>query len=802
MVQLRYVMRIALRQLLRRPGFAVTAVLSIALGIALNAMMAALVDGLRNPRVRFSTPETLFMMVYHPGEGGRRNSAIVFETIRDRARSLAGVADYRIAQEPVTTPSGVEQREVTQADGSFFRILGSPAASGRLSPTTEEVTSGETVAVLSTRFARRFADNPAQLRAVTVGGVARRVVGTVDLDAAFPRTSDVWLLRSKPLVRSPMLLVRSGGASEIASLQSGLEPVRRELDALTNPGGRPGRWYLQRAVASAYDTPAFVLAVFAATIALLFIAAANLATLQLARVVRTRNEFALRAVLGAGRRQLAVAASAEILLVGAIGLVLGMLLSVWGLTGLDVLMPTVGEYAVLAGARLSFRVVGFAAGVTVFATLLIALVPAFVASRETHLASNPYSRSTKAVARAFRGLVTVETALSLALLTASGVLLRAAWTVIQVDWGYDTAPLVTAELRIPVSASPGSGGRTVDSVAAHRLLDAALSDARGVPGVRDATLLRYGSPVNFTVTTIDAGGQATEKVLPHFRYQIVTSNMLRLFAIPIARGRGFTASDDARGTSAIIDEATANFFWPSQDPIGRRIRLGGLVSDRPWYDVVGVSKTALFGVSEAVIGPSLAIFIAAAPLAPVPGVSPYSARLVYRSANVNTTLPALQRLSTEPPAGVTLVQPQRWDDFTGLSRVRTTHVFVLIVFAGFAVAGLLLTIIGLYGVLSFMVASRSREFGLRLAVGAPTRVLALEVLRDGLRPVMAGAALGLVLSLWSNRLLRAFLFDTDAIDPLVFFGAVVLIAITATVACWLPARRATTTDLSALLRAE
>jgi predicted permease len=791
-------LRLGFKQVTRNPGFALTAIISMASGIALNALMFAVVDALRNPIVPFSRADNLFTLEYL--SQGRQDPATTFRILSAGARSLEGIAGFSTANRVVGTVAGNEVRTVTTVDHNFFSVLGSAPAVGRLTLSVDEVRVGTALAVVSKQFAERLRTDGEQglPGSVTVDGVSHPVIGVAVTRGGIPTVSDVWLLDPTSNGTAGYYVARSRSAFDDKAVRKALEPVRRALDEVYSIDDGSG-WFMEPVVRNRYRTPGFVLAVSAAVFALLLVAAANLSSLYLTKILRQKRDFAIRSALGASPLQVGLAAFAQIAVLSFIGLALGLLLCRWGLELLRTYMPPTGEYLPLAELRVNWRVLGAGCLVTAMAGVLVAVIPVYYAATKGTEASSGLIGThvagvDRALKRFFFGLIALETSVSLALAVSSGVLLASARRLSEIDLGFDPSYVVTAEVRLPQSLS---------SAQRFEALRTIHSEVARLPGVREVALLRLGALDDRSFSVTSADGTVRTRRMTEFSFQATTPNALRALGIPVLKGRDFDDADAVAPGAVIVDETMAQWMWPDQDPIGRSIKFGGPASRRPWHTVVGVSKSAMLRRQDVTLGPSPTIFVASHPFSQTVGASTLRARLMVRSTFSNATVvSALQRLSLLPNQGATLASPQELTTYTGYQRIKDSHRFVSLLFSGFAASSLLLAALGIYGVVSFVVESSMKEWGVRLALGSPRRQIVQSVVLVGLRPTIAGMAAGLLVSLWSTTLLSRYLYSVADVDGWSYHFGMVAVGLAALVACAQPARRALQGGIGELLRVE
>ncbi len=525
---------------------------------------------------------------------------------------------------------------------------------------------------------------------------------------------------------------------------------------------------------------------------LLVIAGANVANLLLMRGEARRREFVVRAALGAGRSQIVRQHLAESLVVTACSAAVGLLVTTWCLQSVTTLVPD--GLPRLASIRVDGAVVAFTSAVAFVVAALSGLVPALAAS------SLDVATALRAGGRGVRGgmgqrgrraLVVTQVALAVAVVAAAGLLARSLERLQTTDMGLSHERLVIAELDVPAE-SFGEGERR------RQFLDAVLerlSSIRGIDGATPINAEPFSGATGWDVPRFTAEGQTVDQVAanPSLNLEAVHPNYFSTLGVSILRGRGFTAADrDGAPRVAIVDDAMASRTWPGQDPIGRRLKFGALDSRNEWRTVVGVAATTryreLATPRPTLYVPAEQLMIAAGRLAIRTVAAPGFVAGAVRDA-VRAVAPEVRVLRVSPYAEY-LRGPLASPRFNAL------------LLGAFATAALLMSSIGLYGVMAASVRQRHAEIGVRLALGATTTGVARLVVGEGLRLALFGAMVGLTLAFIVTRVLRGLLFQIEPLDPVSLFGAAAILVAAALGATYLPARRATRLDPVEVLRAE
>jgi len=514
----------------------------------------------------------------------------------------------------------------------------------------------------------------------------------------------------------------------------------------------------------------------------------NVTNLLLARGAQRRGELAMRIALGAGRGRVVRQLLTESLLLAAIGGALGMILAQLGLHALVALSPP--DLPRVGRIRLDGAVFGFALGLTTLIGLLIGLMPALHgAGEDLRIGLQQSSRRTSSNQRAMRGaLVVAEVALAVVLLVCAGLLLRSLQRVFAVEVGFDPSHLLTMQVQ-------ESGPRFNSDSARYRFFEQALEAARRVPGVTAAAFTAqlplsgdldiYGVRFENEPDRKDDGAA--------LRYA-VTPGYFETMHIPLLRGRLLDAHDVAGAPRAVlINDSFARRRFPGQDPIGRRLQLGA--DDGLWYAIVGV----VGDVKQAslAVGQADAVYVTPTQWHWVDQLM----SLVVRSQRDAATLaPEIRRAIWSVDRDQPIVRVATMDEL--VARAAAERRFALILFEAFALSALLLAAIGIYGVLAGSVAERTREIGVRSALGAtPADILGL-VVRQGMTLTVFGVALGLGGAAGASQALVTLLFEISPLDAATYIGVVAMLTGVSALACWLPAWRAAGVDPSITLRAE
>ncbi len=811
-------LKFALRQLLKNPGFTTVAVLTLALGIGANTAIFSVVDQLLVRPLPVAEPGRLALL----GQEYRRGSVeydFNYPLFRDYQREnqvFSHLSATAVTSVGLGTGGATERHQALLVSGNYFSMLGVGAALGRTFAENEGVELDDAPVVVLSHglWLRRFGGDPQVLgRPVTVNGKSYTVIGvapreftgttrTATPDLYLPITMYGQLVTDRPGGEHPLSTRYFTWHTIMGRLRDGVTPAAagaamRELARQANAAGLPNTstnlTILPGAQGFTNDLrdarlPLNLLLGTAALV--LLIACANLANLQLARATGRTREFAIRLALGAGRARLVRELLTESLLLALGGGVLGLLVALWLVDVLGRFRPSGSEMQITTG--LEPRVLLFAFGASVFTGILFGLMPALRASRP-QLVPELKGGGGTTEARVGRWnlrsvLVVFQIALSLLVLASAGLCVRSLRSLQKVDPGFEPSKVVLMSFDL--------GLNNYTPPRAKEFYDLLLERVRALPGV-EAAGLALVTPLSGWApqTSIERAEdyQAGPREHPVGEFNLVTSDYFRTLNLPFLRGRDFDATDASTSArSVIVNEAFVNRYWPGQDALGKRIFQHGPDGGIP-TEVIGVVRTtASRALTDA---PRPALYF------PVAQRSEMALTLSVRTGlDPSVTLAVLGELVKSLDANVPVFKvrtlEQQKSGSLALQRMAAT------LLSGFGVLALALAALGIYGVLAYSVSRRTREIGVRMALGAQvTDVLGL-VLRQGFVLSAVGLGLGLAGAMGSTRLLRGFLFGIQPLDPLTFGAVSALLIGVVFLACWIPARRAARVDPMVALRSE
>lgn len=791
------------RILRRHKRFTALAILSLGVAIALNTTMYSVVDALIRPKLEMRQPHRLYDAPYF-GDYRRRFP------VRERNEALealtfhSGVAGLQLSgmSNLIERGSQVRDARILNITPNYFALLGVRPSAGRLL-SRADVASAPTAVVLSERMWRQLFPDRETFDTATVllDGEPRTVVGILPYEADFPGAyTDVWQVASSTsLPELPLTLfrlrpgvTRAQAVAELNRLNHRI--IERTGDELPHAGFRFRRWIRPK-----FREWGFHMAIVGAVGTVLLIACANLANLQLARGVARTRELATRSAIGASRRTIIGQLVLESAWLALGGLLLGAVLTAWGMRLVETSVPdTLAEY--VTRPQTSWRVAVFAMAATSFCVLTVGLLPAIRLSRvdiDTLLKSGAGTGQSRRARRQYAYLVVAEVAMALALLCGAGLLVQAALSLYRFELPANYRRVALTYIRVnPVRGEVRSHRGWSELVLQQLLRDTA---------VVSAATTRWQAPSRRAISVDDPGGASREYATHRWAYSVVSPDYFRTLGIPILEGRDFSPGEFAEA-QVIVDKTTATYLWPGENPVGRLIKLDSSSVDAPWLTVVGVSAVQpdpwqLRGSQRDDPRPKLGQVwvLNAHDTARVYGSSEGARTccagftLAARTAGDVRRLPGAIRRSLSPAApSVMFFMPRPYEDMSGIRVRRERHDFIAALFGVFALCALALAALGVYAIVSHTVAQRTREFGVRIAVGATARQIRELVFRDANVLALLGIAIGLLVTARSGGLLRAFLFsDYDRYDSRIFAAAAVALFGVAWVASWIPARRAT-----------
>lgn len=795
----------ALRQMRRRPGFAMVAVATLGIGIGANTGVFSVVNGvLLRPLPYPGSDELVAVWTrYLPSSGldipEFPISPPELRDYREQSTTMERVAPYIPTTRTITGEQGDPERlGVAYVGRGMFDLLGVPATVGRTFAPEEEVPNAPAVAVLSHRlWERRFGADPGVVgRTVEVNRRPAEIVGVMPEGFIFPDAEvEIWL---------PLGLDPASGAGRAAHflravgrLAPGatLDEARSELETIT------AAWYeewehhamghfviLEGLRADVVGETADVLWLLLGAVALvLLLACVNVANLILARTEEREREVSVRVALGAGRGRIARQLVTESVVLAAAGAGLGLAIAAWGTRALVAIDPD--AIPRLDAVAVDETVLLFTAAVAGVAVVLFGIAPAIqVASGSLAGRIGSRGRSTGTVRRSRlrRGFVIAEAGLSVVVLVAAGLVGRSFVRLEREDVGVDTRGLLSFELTLPSASYPSDD----EVVAVYGRL---LEHLRGLPGVERASAAT-DIPLGETPSQNDFYIDGRPKPPPgvpawNAGVVVVRPEWFETMGIPVVRGRAFTGSEGPEGPyAALINEAAAARYWRGEDPLESRINYDFGDRGRPSLDIVGIAGDTKVDGLAADARPL--VYLPHRQAATTWGGTPRSLTISLRVAlPPAAVLPSVRATVRELDPKLAVANVGTMDEHIADSLARERLAATLL--GAFGAIALLLAVVGIYGIVSYSVARRTREIGIRIALGAEPGRVRRMVIGEGAAPAVMGIVAGLGATLAGSSILEGFLFEVSATDPAILGALGALLASAAVVASWIPARRAT-----------
>ncbi len=825
MQQLGRDLRFAFRQLRRSPGFALTAILTLALGIGAVTSVFSVVNAVLLKPFAFREPDRLVVMREVEREVSSQMATLPdnyrhFLRLKTNTKTLEDAAIFGQFGVSVS-PTGDHPRIVgaVASSSNLFHVLGIQPMLGRGFVDADAQKGSERVAILSYEgWQTFFGGDPNPVgKTLRLGGDATTVVGVLPPGMRLPdfalasgiafqdRGAGRDILIFEPLPPSDYdlktdvgnfnykVLARLKAGVTLAQASAELEAMQRSYSLSAHLPVQLGISLTPLAKDATSNISGALWMMFAAIVAVLLIGCVNLANLQLARAVSSQRETALCAALGASKAQLMMARLAESFLLAFAGGVAGMAVAYCGVRVFITLAPAGVQR--LNEVHVNLPVLLFAAGLSILAALSFGILPAFRSLRvhpHAVLQANSTRTANSHEGRRTRNLlVAAQVACTIALLIVTALVLRSFSHLLRQDRGFDSSHVNLAQVDL-FAPQYGDSHPDVKTVKLE-FADRSIAQLQQIPGVQSVALTSVAPLTGETwvddLTRPDHPLPPAQQ--PAINVRWIDHNYLGTMQIPLIAGRNFTASDRANPYVALISERTAREGFPGENPVGRQI-VDIVPDDKHTVIVIGVvADTRINGLKDSAAMVYLPYWL----------YTPWTLSFLVRSSQpTDAMIPEMRRALWQIDPQVAIPTLKSMDD--QISESVATDRFQAMVLGGFGAAALLLALLGVYGVLAYSVSLRRQEFGIRIAMGSGKKALIALVLRQAAQPVLLGTGAGLVMGLIALRWVRSLLYQTPVMDPLAVGGSVLLLLLAAAVAAIVPARRAASTDPMRALRTE
>ncbi len=828
-------LRYGVRMLRQRPGFTLVAVMALALGIGANTAIFSVVNAVLLRPLPFANPDRL-VVVWQSNQHGEYSQLPLAYPNYDELRKQCQVCEdigawhsYTSTRFALTGAAQPEQAQYAIVSASLFSVLGVKPALGRAFLPEDDQFGAARVAIIShALWQRRWAGDTKLIgQPVTLNGLKFTVVGIMPpgfVFPRFPRDAEVWVplsgdplpgRRFSPGTRYLNVMARLKANATLAQAEAEMETIARRIerqDAQFNRGLGLRPTPLHRQLTGRLRLT--LLTLLGAVGFVLLIACVNVANLLLARAASRRQEIAVRLALGATRFRLARQLMTESLMLALLGGAAGLLLAKWVIGLLSIIPYNAASYYIPYNIphdqiTLDGQVLIFTFALSLLAGMIFGLAPAFQSSRpDINTALKGVSASSVVGVAGWRWrhtrslLVMAEVALSLTLLVGAGLMIKSFARLQDVDPGFEPESVLTAEISLP--RAKYTNGQKV--TAFHDQLLERLASSPGVVAAGLGSSLPLSGTNAETAFFIDGRPPLEPRDRPRTHPRTITPDYFRAMGMRMVEGRAFTEQDHAQAPRvAIINETMARRIWPAQTAIGKRVALDletmKFFPDRPPLFDLEMGMRQIVGVVRDVRHEGLETEPQPEMYVPDRQKPEREMNLVIRATGDPASLAATVRgavSAVDPDQPVAYIKPMSRLLADSVAKPRFNYLLLTI----FAAVALILTITGVYGVMSYAVAARTREMGIRLALGARAADVLKLIIFQGMNTVTVGVALGLACAYALTRVMATLLFEVSATDPTVFAGVAALLATVALLACYLPARRATKVDPVIALRHE
>jgi putative ABC transport system permease protein len=792
----------AVRRLRANPGFTIVALVTLALGIGANTAIFSIASGVLLQPPPFEDPGRL-VMVWNDNsrisEQHDWHSYPNYVDYRDRSTVFAGLSAFNVSGWTLTGAGSPERIAGCYATANLFDVLGVRPLYGRTFTREEDLGGATNVVAVSYGFwQRHFGGRRDTLgQSIVLNGLSRTVVGIMPKGFAYPEgKTELWVpipateYRSQRSAMWLQVIGRLEPGVSVARAQEDVNRVNADIQKRVPQQAGYGVFVESYADHVVGRVRPAILILLGAVACVLLIACTNVANLLLARGATREREMALRAAIGAGRGRLVRQLLTESLVLAVLGGVAGGLLGWWCLHLLLGAAPP--DLPRIQAIGIDGRVLAFTALAAMLTGIAFGLMPAVQTARTSPGAALKEGARGSSGGGVWirRTLVVAEVALAVVLLVGAGLMIRSYQTLQRVDLGFRTDHVLTGQVLLQGPRYTASAA-TVDFY--HQLTTrlAALPGVQGAAAIGTIFLTATPASTNFSIEGRPDFRPEESVEVP---FDGVTPTYFSVMRVPLLAGRTFTEADSASAPRVvIINETMARRFWPGENPIGRRMKYGRLDDGAPWMTIVGVVADTRRTGYDAVVRPETYLPYAQNP----DSIMTVVVRTTGDPASTRPSLEAIVR-ALDPQVAVQHVQPLE-TVVSGMTAQRRLNTILL---GGFAVVATLLALVGLYGVMAYSVQQRTRELGVRLALGATGSNVMQLVLKEGLQLVAIGLVVGLAAAVASSSLLSKILYHVDPTDPVTLASIALMTLIVSTMACAVPALRAWRVDPVTALRAE
>ena len=799
--------RYALRQLRRTPGFVIITTLTLALAIGGSTSIFSVVHAVLLRPFPWPDSERLVALFHdYDGQPGTISPSN-FMDWRSESRTIEAMSAFYTPSYTLTGRGDAVEIEAATVTGGFFDVLRAAPLHGRLLGATEEAPGRDQVVVLSHGlWQRSFGSDPAVVgTTIQLDGESYEVVGILQRGLEYPAGAELWT----PLAFTPQELQSQRGAVyleaigrlapgvELSQAHAELRTIQRRLEEAyprANDGISAQVRDLRDALVGDVQQPLYVL--LGSVGLVLLIACANVAGLLLSRSIPRARELVIRTAVGASRMRIVRQLLTESIMLALLGTAAGVLLASWATDVLVAIRPR--DVPMLDQARIDRWVLLFSATLGVGTAVLFGLLPALQAAARLDLVGGLRDGGTvlssRGGNRVRNGLVVGELALSLMLLVAAGMVMRSFTRLQQVDPGFEPARVITYSMSLPDARYPDPASRAA-------FVDRLLQANRAIPGVEESGIV-FGLPMSdfsyaISVSTLDGRTVEQSANTPSMQVRLITPGYLETIGIRLREGRGVDASDRLGAPRvAMVNATAARVLWPDATPIGRHFELGTRFirgGERAGGEVVGIVGDTRDNSLVGQPAPTVYLPFAQNPVGNL-------AVATRARGDAAALVPSLRQRLAELDASIAMDEVRTMEQRLGDSVARPRYYTVLLsIFAGVALA---LAVIGIYGVMAFAVSQRTREIGIRIALGARQSRVLREVLSRGATLAATGLGIGLVGAYYGSRWLEGLLYEIETFDAPTVAAVALILAAAAMFASYFPARRAARVDPIVALKSE